>query len=307
MIRRSALLVAVCVALVSACTSDPAPTPPPDRVLDSISPDVYRIDPGVEVAKYQKPSADPAKPPVVLVHGGGGDYRAWRTLAPELAATGRTVYAFSWLNHGGSARLPVEQFVARSILDVARVELPHVVSHALAGTIHTRVDLIGRSMGGAVALGFSASNPDTINKLVVMQPVVPSQFAPAVIPIPVDPFQPTTPGDAAQQRALFYPTLSEDEAFGAYLAFNAESPLAIWEATRWTLDIPVERITAPTLVIASDPALDLITPPSSIRALADGMGDRARFEEFLGIGHGEILYVREHLERLMSLLTQHLT
>lgn len=310
---RTGVACAAAVALMTGCDAGGSPggggaAGGPHQQRSAISPIVYQIDPGIEVARYDGAATDAVLPPVVLVHGGGGDWRTWAWMAQRISESGRVVYAFSWLHHGNSARLPDEVFTRRSILDVARVEIPAVTRHALELTGdqgHERVDLVGRSMGGAASLAFAATNPEAVRRLAVLQPVVPAQFAPDVIPLDIEPFAPSDPGDAAAQHDLFYPTLDEDLAFGLYLGSNPESPLAIHEATRWTLDIDVDAIRAESvLAVGSDPALDLITPPASIRDLAEHMG--ARYEQLAGAGHSDVMVADPHRGRLRDLLTEFL-
>lgn len=278
------------------------PKPTVQTVREDINPKTYFLEDGIEVRRWDgKGSSTSNKAPVIVVHGGASDASMWSKMAPKLAEDGRTVFAFSWFNHGLSKKLPDDVFARRSILDIARVELPSVATHVLEVTGKKQIDLIGRSMGGAASLSFAANNPDVVRRLAVMQPVVPSAFAGPVIPIPVDAFKPSTPGDAETQRQLFNPTAPEDVAYQAWMEGGLESPVAIWEATRWTLDIDVEAIKAKTFVITADPTLDRITPPAEIIKMAEAMG--ARHHTVEGVGHSEMMYLEPHQQNVAGMLT----
>jgi pimeloyl-ACP methyl ester carboxylesterase len=64
-----------------------------------------------------------------------------------------------------------------------------------------------------------------------------------------------------------------------------ESPWAVWQATRWTIDVDLQAVTAPTLVFATE--RDQLTPPAAVAGLAELMG--APYELIPAIGHSEIL------------------
>ncbi len=276
-----------------------------EAVRYNINPKTYALDTGIEIRRWDGKGGDShSKPPVVVVHGGAADASQWSKVAPKIAESGRTVFAFSGYNHGLSKKLPDDVFARRSMLDTARVELPAVVDHALDVTGHKQIDLIGRSMGGAVSLSFAANNPDIVRRLAVMSPVVPSEFASEVIPIPVDAFKPSSPGDAEQQRQLFEPTAPEDVAYQHWMEGGLESPVAIWEATRWTLDINVRDIKAKSLVITADPKFDRITPPANIIKMAEAMG--ARHHTVEGIGHSEMMYLDPHWRNISTMLSDFL-
>jgi pimeloyl-ACP methyl ester carboxylesterase len=91
------------------------------------------------------------------------------------------------------------------------------------------------------------------------------------------------PYDVARQ--LFFPTLDEDLARMYYDLLEPESPRAVWQATRWTIDVDPQAVTAPTLVFATE--LDILTPPAAVAGLAELMG--APYELIPAIGHSEIL------------------
>ena len=61
-----------------------------------------------------------------------------------------------------------------------------------------------------------------------------------------------------------------------------ESPRAVYEATRWTLDVDTRTITAPAYCFGAD--CDLLVPEEFVRSLATSLG--ARYTRLVGQGHG---------------------
>jgi pimeloyl-ACP methyl ester carboxylesterase len=214
----------------------------------------------------------------VLVHGGGHAKWSFQQHAPVLSEGGYDVHALDWFNHGDSSRLPESHFLRRGIDDVAREELSYVVERLGRPPI-----IIAHSMGAMAALVYAARNP--VERLVLLTPVVPSSVGADPIDIDVDLTKPFGPVPYDVARLLFFPTLDEDLARMYYHRLEPESPRAVWQATRWTLDVDLQAVTAPTLVFATE--LDVLTPPAAVAGLAELMG--AHYELIAGIGHSEIL------------------
>ncbi len=84
-------------------------------------------------------------PPIVLVHGAAADHTAWRTTGP-LLATSHELYAIDRRGRGASGdTLPYA--IAREYEDLA------AVVDAVARATGTKVDVVGHSYGGRIALG----------------------------------------------------------------------------------------------------------------------------------------------------------
>ncbi|MEV6140378.1 alpha/beta fold hydrolase [Nocardia sp. NPDC051990] len=205
-----------------------------------------------------------SRAPVVLVHGGCHGAWQWEATQRWLATVGRSSTALDWYSHGASRRLSVDEWIARGIQDVQ-----HEIGIAVR-EVGTRPVLVGHSMGGLAALSYAATHTEEIAALVLLTPVVPVQFAGAVVDLPVDltvPWQ-APPPDIA--RKLFYGGASEADGDAIYAKLQAESPRAVWEATRWMVDVDVERVTVPVLVIAGE--TDQLTPADLVSDLARGIG-----------------------------------
>jgi pimeloyl-ACP methyl ester carboxylesterase len=214
----------------------------------------------------------------VLVHGGAHAKWSFEQYARVLSEGGYEVYALDWFNHGDSRRLPEHQFLRRGIDDVARAELRYVVDRLVRPPI-----IIGHSMGAMAGLVYAATNP--VERLVLLTPVVPSAVGADPIEIEVDLTKPFGPFPYELAKLLYYPTLEEDLARVYYDLLVPESPRAVWQATRWTIDVDLQAVTAPTLVFATD--LDLLTPPAAVAGLAELIA--ARYELIPAIGHCDIL------------------
>ncbi|MBX3183078.1 MAG: alpha/beta hydrolase [Polyangiaceae bacterium] len=108
--------------------------------------------------------AKPCRAALLLIHGYGQNRYAWhlpsRSMANHLAAAGYDVFNVDLRGHGRSerlgARLPerVEQFVQE--------DLPAAMAsvHRLSG--HSKIYLVGHSLGGLCAYGVAASRPEQV-------------------------------------------------------------------------------------------------------------------------------------------------
>ena len=106
--------------------------------------------------------ARPLAPPVLLLHGSGPGVTAtanWRPVIPALSA-GRRVIAPDQLGFGGTATGERRTYGRQAWTD-----------HALALLDELGVgefDIIGNSMGGAIALSVAAARPESVRRIVLM-------------------------------------------------------------------------------------------------------------------------------------------
>lgn len=98
--------------------------------------------------------------PFVLVHGFTGSRDDWKEVLPQLAKHGRTL-ALDQRGHGGSSN-PGDP--AGYTLD----QLARDLAGFLDAVGVPRCDLLGHSMGGAVALRFVLEHPERVASLVLM-------------------------------------------------------------------------------------------------------------------------------------------
>jgi pimeloyl-ACP methyl ester carboxylesterase len=96
-------------------------------------------------------------PPVVLLHGFAASIYSWRDLIPALARQ-HEVVALDFPAFGGS-EVPAQ---------LARGELPAVVTGLMDHLGIARASLVGNSMGGAVAATVAATRPERVDRLVLV-------------------------------------------------------------------------------------------------------------------------------------------
>ncbi len=208
-------------------------------------------------------------PLVVLAHGyeDPGTYRSGAALGREqayLAARGYVVLLTDYRNYGDSdhdssdpvaAPLGYPEDVVNAVLAVQRADLPFVDD--------SRVGLVGRSMGGGVALEAVAARPDLFDALVLYAPVS------------------SEAGDnyarwVAGRGSLDARVLS---TYGA----PAANP-RFWRAASVRNYLP--RVDVPVQVHHG--LADVVCPPSWSRATVAalrGAGQRVEYFEYAGEGH----------------------
>jgi 2-succinyl-6-hydroxy-2,4-cyclohexadiene-1-carboxylate synthase len=97
--------------------------------------------------------------PLLMLHGFTGSVRAWDAIRSELAAAARVI-AVDLVGHGRTA----------SPVDPLRYTLEWAVKDliGLCDALNlTRVDLLGYSMGGRVALHLALAAPERVNRLIL--------------------------------------------------------------------------------------------------------------------------------------------
>ena len=238
----------------------------------------YRIH-GVRV-EHAPPTGEARPQPLIFVHGGCHGSWSWASYLPFFAAAGWDCHALNWYSHNGSDPHPTDPFVQRGIADVTE-EIAHV-----AGQFDRPPILIGHSMGGLASQKYAEIHP--VSALVLLTPVVPAAVGGDIIELPVDFEQPWGPPPFEVTRDLFFQGLTQEEARPYYPLLCPESPRCVHEATRWTVPIDKVRVSGPILVIAGEH--DILTPPSTGRALADFYG--ADYRYLRGRGHNLLLEPR---------------
>jgi pimeloyl-ACP methyl ester carboxylesterase len=275
MLRSAVALCAgiACLVMTAPAASAQTTVEPPVTVAGVSQ---YKVN-GVAVKKYT-PTTPNGAPPVVMVHGGAHGKWAFDRYAQVLSSSGYTVHALDWLHHGDSNTLPMSTFLNRSILDVTHGEIRDVVVPLGKAPI-----LIGHSMGGLASLAYAATYP--VSRLVLIAPVLPSSVGAPPIDIPVDWNQPVGPFPLEVAQQLFYPALDLAGVQLAHSQLVGESPRAVWEATRWTINVGYHAVTAPEFVISAE--LDSLTPPDWVNVLANMLG--AQYQFVPGVGHSDLL------------------
>ncbi|MBN1249977.1 MAG: alpha/beta fold hydrolase [Anaerolineae bacterium] len=135
------------------------------------------------VTHYQLASAENdavAWPPAVLIHGFSVPSFIWDPTFEGLAAVGVPVLRYDLLGRGYSdrprMRYDIDLFDRQLVDLVAALDLP------------TPVDVIGLSMGGAIAVGFTDRHPALVRRLALIDPAgfpMPGSLATSVLRLPV--------------------------------------------------------------------------------------------------------------------------
>lgn len=272
-------------------------TPPvgsPDQAPSrQVAMENYTVD-GVSVDHLGPPDRAAGKPPLIFVHGGNHTSSCWNNYLSFFASHGWDCHALNWFNHGASRRLSEYEFTHRSIADVA-TEIATVQS-----SLGTPAIVVGHSMGGLATLQYAATATASPVKVVLMSPTPLAQAQLPTMEVPVDENQPWGPGDFEMCRQLFYPTMDETTARTHYADLVAESPRAIFEATRHTLDVDLSRVTAPAYVMATE--FDVTTPVAGSEWLAAKLN--APYALIAGAGHCEVFLQSPHWHKAADQIEQ---
>ncbi len=187
-------------------------------------------------------------PALLLVHGTTADHRTWRVIAPELVAR-HAVHAIDRRGRGDSGDGPAGGYtIAREFEDVA------AVSDAIARDAGGRVDVVGHSLGGRIALGASLLTSS-------IRRVVAYESAPTVAVRP--------PDERDHLLEALRADLAADDNDALLARFMTEAvgmPAADLDAFRADPIWPLRAAAAPTIVRELEAAES--APEASLDALA---------------------------------------
>ena len=116
--------------------------------------------PDLAVAVRRAPASGADAPPVLLVHGMGGDHSTWRRLARDLHESGRGLIAVDLRGHGRSGH------ASSYALDDFRDDLAAVLDAVGAA----RVDVVAHSLGAHAALRLAIGQPGRVRRMVLEEP-----------------------------------------------------------------------------------------------------------------------------------------
>lgn len=253
--------------------------------MPCINHDQYDID-GIRVERFTTAPKDAAqRPPLICVHGGCHASWSWQEHAAVYAAAGYEVHALNWRGRGGSAAINDDSFVKMSIADVVD-DIDKV-----ARCFDTPPVLIAHSMGGLAAQLYASAHE--VGALVLLTPVVPSNVGATPHELPIgDMDAPWGPPPPDVARQMFFQGLDDMQAAHFYALLVPESPLRVYEATRWSLAVDATKLTAPILIVSG--ALDILTPPETGAALAALYGATYQLEP----AHGHNVLLGEGARRI---------
>lgn len=101
--------------------------------------------------------------PIVLVHGFGTSSFLWRNVAPTLALANRTAFAVDLFGYGESDR-PFDA-------DFGIAAQAEYLDHALTALRLASAVVVGVDLGAAVALRLTATRPERVERLVLVNPI----------------------------------------------------------------------------------------------------------------------------------------
>ncbi len=193
-------------------------------------------------------------PPVLLVHGMGGDHSSWRDVARRLGRSGRSVIAVDLRGHGRS------QHAQRYALDDFADDLAAVLDELAV----PRADVVAHSLGAHSALRLAMAHPARVRRLVLEEPPPMPQHDDDLAEKIVPAF--TGLGDRFRGvRALVTnpsPFLRFDRAVPDEVAAQFERTDPQW----WT---GLARTEAPSVVVSGGERSFL--PPRHLRRVADAL------------------------------------
>ena len=216
--------------------------------------------------------------PIVLVHGGCHGSWCFAEWQRWFAARGWRSAALDWRSHGASAPMEQQDWLRRPITAVSEdIEIAVARLAELTGTAPV---VVGQSMGGLATLAYAAAAAQDPAAIALLAPVLPRSFAPEPVDLEIDMDHPWGPPPLEVAHQLFWPRVDEETAKKYYALLQPESPAAAWQATRWTAEVDVTAVRAPSLVVAAGD--DVLAPGNHVRALGRAIGAYEITREDLG-------------------------
>jgi pimeloyl-ACP methyl ester carboxylesterase len=146
----AALMALMALMALSAATAIAAPTTAPTKIIVN----------GVELHYISAGTGEP----VILLHGGQGDYRSWQ---PQMAALSRYYHVISYSRRYNFPNQNPQTATNHSAL---------VEAEDLAALIKAlrlkKANLVGTSMGAATALTLAIEHPKMVRSLVLAEPPI---------------------------------------------------------------------------------------------------------------------------------------
>jgi 3-oxoadipate enol-lactonase len=234
----------------------------------------------IEVAWYEVGRGEP----LVLVHGLGDDHRAWRRMLPHLCLTSRVIL-YDFRGHGQTTAGRPEGTLSQLSADLVAL---------MDAVALDRANLAGFSLGGTIVMRTAIDHPDRVTRLI---PIATSSRvgrsaaewyatraemvragAPelrATLEADTRDVYSNRPDEFAEGWLIRSQSTADPVGYG-----NACAAMAGLNAQ--PLDPDLNRITAPTLVIAGD--RDQLCPPRAAEIIRDALpGSRVAVIE--GAGH----------------------
>ncbi|MBE0672112.1 MAG: alpha/beta hydrolase [Anaerolineales bacterium] len=231
------------------------------------------ISAGLNYFAHVAEDAKPNRPPVILLHGAGGNHLSWPPQIRRLA--GETIYALDLPGHGQS------EGVGKQSIDAYADD---VITFMQSLKIRAAV-ITGISMGGAIALTLALKYPGKVKALVLLgsgakmrvaQTILenvgtPNTFQSAVASINASCFSENVQQNLLQLSEQSMLKIRPPVLLGDFLACNEFNVME-----------QLEKIKKPTLIVCG--AEDKMMPPKLSEALRDGIA-KSTLHILEGAGH----------------------
>jgi pimeloyl-ACP methyl ester carboxylesterase len=210
----------------------------------------------------ESPHTNPNRPPVVLVHGAGGDSRSWPVEIRHLS--GWRVLAVDLPGHGRSSGRP-RQSIAETCQDLlAFLEELQIF----------RAVLIGHSLGAAVVLQLAEEVPDRLAGLGLISACAHLEAPPLLVDYFSNPL--TIPlGIQLFREWAFCARTPPAQVKAGLASLHAARPAVLagdWQAfTRFDFHGTLKRVTTPAWIVSG--ADDRLAPPSGAHYLASQLSN----------------------------------
>jgi pimeloyl-ACP methyl ester carboxylesterase len=117
------------------------------------------------------------KPKIILVHGFASSKREWQFQISFFEKMGYEVLATDLLGHGDGTK-PAQ--AAKYTMDAMYLDFAEWLSSLVASD---PIILIGHSMGAAIALRFAIENPEKVEKMILLSPLIAKNQITSVPPL----------------------------------------------------------------------------------------------------------------------------
>lgn len=231
------------------------------------------ISAGLHYFAHVAEDAKPNRPPVILLHGAGGNHLSWPPQIRRLA--GETIYALDLAGHGqseGAGKQSIDAYADDVIIFMQSLKIRAAV-------------IAGISMGGAIALTLALKYPGKVKalallgsgaKMRVAQTILenagnPNTFESAVASINANCFSENVQQNLLQLSKQSMLKIRPPVLLGDFLACN-----------EFTAVEHLEKIKKPTLIVCG--AEDKMMPPKLSETLRDGIA-KSTLHILEGAGH----------------------
>jgi pimeloyl-ACP methyl ester carboxylesterase len=213
----------------------------------------------------------PERPPIVLIHGAGGDHLLWP--AALRRAADRRVYALDLPGHGRAGGL-----ACRTVEENAQAVAGFLRAEGVGPAV-----LVGHSMGGAVGLAVALGDPGCVAALVLIASAAQLPASAALLARLERDFEGALELIARTAWAPGAPAALVERGRQALCAAGPQTLLADLRACqRFDVGGRLAEIRVPCLVVAGE--ADRIVPLDASARLAAGLA-HSRFTVISGGGH----------------------